>query len=255
VREASFPATFDRSVALDPANKGVAFLTPAHPLVRAVLQRVRTRLWESGARDRVAVRVVAGQHDPGYLVTFTARVQGEDGSLLEEPLLPVWVAVDGAVSRDPIEDEGCFHAPRSVGDGSAWARGHLEEGFDRAVEVATAEAQRRLDDRAAALAQELQAQVARLEADLDRWRAAEQAEAYRRFQQAGSDGAAQLGLFVDDPDAGALATLDQVLAAIEETFADRARQLARAHRVGQVGGPDVVGCLLVVPEALTGGER
>jgi SNF2 family DNA or RNA helicase len=255
VREASFPATFDRSVALDPANKGVAFLTPAHPLVRAVLQRVRTRLWESGARDRVAVRVVAGQRNPGYLVTFTARVQGEDGSLLEEPLLPVWVGVDGAVSRDPIEDEGCFHAPRSVGDGSAWARGHLEEGFDRAVEVATAEAQRRLDDRAAGLAQELQAQVARLGADLELWRAAEQAEAYRRFQQAGSDGAAQLGLFVDDPDAGALATLDQVLAAIEETFTDRVSQLARAHRVGQIGGPDVVGCLLVVPEALAGGER
>jgi len=254
VGDAAFLATFNRAVALDPANKGVAFLTPAHPLVRAVLQRVRARLWEPGAKDRVAVRVVTSG-DPGYLVTFTARVQGEDGSLLEEPLLPVWVGVDGAATGDEGTDERRFRTPGTAGDAAAWARAHLEEGFDGAVRAATLEARRRLDARTAALAEELETQVARLRDDLERWRTAERAEAHRRFERAGAEGPTQLGLFADDPGVGPLATLDETLAAIDRTFDDRSGQLARAHQVGQVAGPDQVGCLLVVPEALLEGVR
>ncbi len=254
VGEGTFLATFDRAVALDPANKGVAFLTPAHPLIRAVLQRVRARLWEPAARDRVAVRVVSSG-DPGYLVTFTARVQSQDGSLLEEPLLPVWVGVGAAASRDQDADERLFRTPGSAGHGAAWARMHLGDGFDAAVRAATAEARRRLDARGTALAEELWTQVARLQADLDGWRAAERAEAQRRFEQAGAEGPAQLGLFADDPGVGPLATLDETLAAIERAFDNRAGQLARAHQVGRVAGPDPVGCLLVVPEERLEGAR
>ena len=249
VGEEPFPATFDRAAALEPANRGVAFLTLAHPLVRAVLQRVRARLWEPGARDRVAVRVTAGG-EPGYLVTFTARVLGEGGGLLEEPLLPVWVGADGTASRDPTADERRFRAPRAVGDAAAWAEAYLQAGFDAAVQAATAEARRRLQARTEGLAAELDAQVSRLRVDLERWREAERAEAHRRFERIGTDGPAQLGLLVDDPDAGALASLGEVLAAIDATFADRASKLAEAHRIGEVAGPDPVGCLLVVPEAL-----
>jgi SNF2 family DNA or RNA helicase len=253
VGDETFEATFDRAVALEPANRGVAFLTPAHPLVRAVLQRVRARLWEPGARDRVAVRVATGG-TPGWLVTFTARVQGEDGGLLEEPLLPVWVDTDGVASRDPAADERRLRGPRTVGAAAAWAEAHLAAGFDAAVQAATAEARRRLQARAETLAAELDAQVTRLRADLERWRAAERAEAHRRFERSGADGPTQLGLLADDPDAGELATLEQVLAAVDATFADRAGRLAQAHRVGEVAGPDPVGCLLIVPAPLLRGS-
>jgi len=255
VSQVPFQATFERSVALEPANKGVHFLTPAHPLVRAVLQRVRARLWVPGARDRVAVRVATGAAEPGYLFTFTARIQGEDGTLLEEPLLPVWVAIDGTVSQDHTADERRFRAPRAGGDAAAWAQAHLEAGFDRAVRVAGGEARRRLDVRGEALGVELQAQVQRLEVDLEHWRDAERAEARRRFERGGADEPAQLGLFADDPAAGPLATLDEALTAIDQIFAERAGQLARAHRVGEVAGPDPVGCLLVVPQTVLEGAR
>lgn len=210
---------------------------------------MRARLWEPGARDRVAVRITT-DGEPGYLVTFIARIQGEDGGLLEEPLLPVWVDADGAASRDPIADERRFRAPRAVGDAAAWAAVHLQAGFDAAVQAATAEARRRLQARTEVLAAELDGQVSRMRIDLERWREAERAEAHRRFQRIGADGPAQLGLLVDDPDAGELASLEEVLAAIDATFADRAGRLAEAHRVGEVAGPDPVGCLLAVPEAL-----
>jgi Helicase conserved C-terminal domain len=253
VGEETFPATFDRAVALAPANRGVAFLTPAHPLVRAVLQRVRARLWEPGARDRVAVRVATGG-EPGWLVTFSARVQGEDGALLEEPLLPVWVGTDGVASRDPADDDRRFRGPRTAGDAAGWAEAHLKAGFDAAVDAAAAEVRRRLQARTESLASELDAQVGRLRLDLERWREAERAEARRRFERTGVEGAAQLGLLADDPDVGELASLDQVLAAIDATFADRADRLAQAHRVGEVAEPEPVGCLLVVPAPLLRGS-
>lgn len=163
--------------------------------------------------------------------------------------------MDGTVSRDEAADERRFRAPRAAGDAAAWAQAHLESGFDQAVDAAGDEARRRLDGRAETLGVELQAQVQRLEADLERWRDAERAEARRRFERGGAEEPAQLGLFADDPAAGPLATLDEAFTAIEEVFAERASQLARAHRVGEVAGPDPVGCLLVVPEAVLGGAR
>jgi SNF2 family DNA or RNA helicase len=255
VSEVPFDATFDRAVALEPANKGVHFLTPAHPLVRAVLQRVRARLWESRARDRVAVRVTAGQGEPGYLFTFIARIQGEDGALLEEPLLPVWVGAHSGMSEDQAADQRRFRTPGTSGDGAAWAEEHLAAGFAAATAATSTEARRRLQHRAAALGEELQAQVERLHADLERWRDAERAEVRRSFEQSGAEGPAQLGLFADDPAVGHLATLDEALAVIDATFADRAGQLARAHRVGEVADPDPVGCVLIVPQAVLGGGR
>jgi hypothetical protein len=162
----------------------------------------------------------------------------------------VWVGADGTASHDPAADERRLRAPRTVGDAAAWAETNLQDGFEVAVQAATTEARRRLQARTEALAAELHGQVTRLRGDLGRWREAERAEAHRRFERTGADRPAQLGLLVDDPDAGELASLDEVLAAIDATFADRAGRLAEAHRVGEVAGPDPVGCLLAVPEAL-----
>jgi hypothetical protein len=202
----------------------------------------------------VAVRVTASPGEPGYLFTFIARIQGEDGALLEEPLLPVWVDAHSGVSEDQRADERRFRTPGTGGDGAAWAEEHLAASFDAATAGASNEARRRLRRRGVALGEELEAQVEQLQADLERWRDAERAEAHRRFEQSGAEGPAQLGLFADDPAIGLLTTLDEALSAIDATFVERAAQLARAHRVGEVGGPDPVGCLLIVPQTVLGGR-
>ena len=131
----------------------------------------------------------------------------------------------------------------------------IKGSFDAATAAASTEARRRLQHRGAALGEELSAQVERLHADLERWRDAERVEIHRRFEQSGAEGPAQLGLFADDPAVGRLTTLDEALAVIDTAFAERAGQLARAHRVGEVAGPDPVGCLLIVPQVVLGGGR
>lgn len=76
----SFEATFSRSVALAAENKGLAFLTPAHPLVRAVLHRVRSGRYNDNPQDRIAVRAItAGQ--PGWLFTGRTGADLEHGQL------------------------------------------------------------------------------------------------------------------------------------------------------------------------------
>ena len=57
-RHRAVPGHLLPRAALDPAQRGIAFLTPVHPLVRAVLQRMRSRLYDGRAADRVAVQPV-----------------------------------------------------------------------------------------------------------------------------------------------------------------------------------------------------
>ena len=52
---------------------------------------VCARLYAPGSADRVVARAVVGE-ESGWLVTFSARVSSNDGQILEEPLLAVYVA-------------------------------------------------------------------------------------------------------------------------------------------------------------------
>ena len=173
--------------ALDPAQRGIAFLTPVHPLVRAVLQRMRSRLYDGRAADRVAVRPVDHGGGEGWLFTAIGRILADDGQLLEEPLIPVFVpreadGLPGEPSQDPDADTRRLRARPARGgpDAAGQARRRLAGGFDAAAAAALKEAARRLHQRAAEVRAQLAADAARLAADLDRWHAAELAEAERR---------------------------------------------------------------------------
>jgi hypothetical protein len=249
----AFLATFTRAVALDPDNRGVAFLTPVHPLVRAVLQRVRVRLYDSRAQDRVAAKPVAGT-STGWLFTATGRIQADDGRLLEEPLIPVFIprlddGTPGPASQDEQADTRWLRVrpARVSGDPGKTARDALSTGFDAARQAAMAEAARRLAQRAQQIRDQLAADAQRLTADLDRWRQVELAEAERRFATGPGD-AVQLSLFADTG-YGAFHTMDEARKIVEEEFTRRREALQRGFGVAEVTGCEPVGCLLCVEAA------
>ncbi|MFC8419458.1 helicase-related protein [Streptomyces sp. NPDC057236] len=251
VPQEAFQATFSRSVALEPEHHGIAFLTPAHPLVRAVLQRVRTRLYDERAANRVAVRPVV-EGDGGWLFTYVGRITSDDGRVLEEPLVPVFVPrnADGtpaAPSQDPTTDLRRLRqrpAPSGSLDIIDKARQELAPEFDTAVLCGQQEASRRIAVRAEALREHLTAQSQRLHADLDRWHTAELAEAERRFATSAGD-SIQLGLFADTGH-GAFHTVDEARAAVDDEFNRRRKALSRGYQVADVTAGEPVGCIVCV---------
>ncbi|MFI7131330.1 helicase-related protein [Nonomuraea sp. NPDC050153] len=244
VPDEPFEATFNRSVALDPANRGLAFLTPVHPLVRAVLQLVRTRLYDEKASDRVAVRAV--EREEGYLFTFVGRVVSDDGRVLEEPFIPVFVPRDGASSHDETADLQLLRqrAVANAVDAVGKARARLAAGFDSAAEHAQQEATRRLTARAEKLQAQLNTEAARVRRDLDRWHEAELAETEHKFAAHFGD-SVQIGLFTDMGH-GAFHSLDEAKAVIDEEFAKRRNSLSRGFQVAPVGSAEPVGCIVRV---------
>jgi len=245
-----FQATFTRSAALDPGNRGIAFLTPVHPLVRAVLQRMRSRLYDGRTGDRVAVHPVPPGSGEGWLFTATGRLAADDGQLLEEPLIPVYVPLNpdgspGEASQDAGTDTLRFRArPARGGPGvPESARERLAGGFEEAAAAALKEAARRLRERAAEVQSQLAADAERLAADLDRWHAAELAEAGRHLGVPG--GTWQPGLFADTG-RGAFRTIEEARALVDEEFRRRRKELATGYGVTDPAAPEPVGCLLLV---------
>lgn len=251
VPAAPFQATFLRAVALNPDHRGVAFLTPVHPLVRAVLQRVRSRLYDAHAKDRVAIRPVAGTGD-GWLFTAVGRLHADDGRVLEEPLVAVFVPrhFDGSPA-DPSSDEEAdtrllrSRPARSTTDLTKMARQRLSAGFDQARTVAISEAHRRLASRARRLQDQLSAEADRLQHDLDRWHRAEIAEVERRFETGSGTAAVQLSLFADLGH-GEFHTLEEAVKIVDEDFARRREGMQRGLAVADIPAPEMVGCLLCV---------
>ncbi|GAA1966276.1 hypothetical protein GCM10009838_25010 [Catenulispora subtropica] len=249
-----FPATFLRSVALDPDNRGVAFLTPVHPLVRAVLQRVRTRLYDPRATDRVAVKAIV-EGPEGWLFTTIGRLQADDGRLLEEPLIPVFVPCGqggkpGEACQDQASDVRRLRVRAAPVESSAAAEAamnRLASGFDAAAEHATREARRRLEERTQQTQDQLQAEAERLMHDLERWKNAELAEAERRFETSAGHGV-QLGLFADVGH-GDFQTLDEARKIVEEEFQLRRDALHTGYSVAATPEPELVGCILLVEAA------
>ncbi|GAA2455834.1 hypothetical protein GCM10010191_88870 [Actinomadura vinacea] len=244
-----FKATFSRAVALHPANRGLAFLTPVHPLVRAVLQRVRTRLYDDGARDRVAVRPISGE-DEGWLFTFVGRIVSDDRRVLEEPLVPVFVPHEEGRPGKASQDEGLDLKrlrQRGVADANgavdkAWHK--LSGSFETAADLAQAEASRRLAHRAEGLRAQLSAEADRLNRDLNRWHKAELAEAERRFSTSVGD-VVQLGLFADMGNEG-FHSLEEAKTLVDEEFDRRRQALSRGFQVADVDPAEPVGCVVCV---------
>ncbi|MGW4891005.1 helicase-related protein [Kitasatospora sp. NPDC004240] len=249
VPEEPFLATFTRDAALDPANHGVAFLTPAHPLVRAVLQRVRARLYEERATDRVAVRAVT-EGGEGWLFTYSGRITADDGRLLEEPLIPVFVPLDddgtpGLPGADEAADlkrlrRRAVPAKEAVDQ----AQKRLSSGFQVAADLGQQEASQRLARRVETVHAQLAADAERLHKDLARWHSAELVAAEQRFASAVGD-TFQLGLFADSGH-GAFHSLEEAKLAVDTEFDRRRTALDRGFQVAEVATSEPVGCIVCV---------
>ncbi|KAA9374899.1 helicase [Microbispora cellulosiformans] len=244
-----FQATFNRAVALDPANRGIAFLTPVHPLVRAALQRVRTRLYDERASDRVAVRPATG--DEGWLFTFVGRIISDERRILEEPLIPVFVPLavgnaPGTPSQDEKLDLQRFRQRGVSGGGEAReeARRKFSASFETATALAQQEANRRLTQRVEHVRRQLSVEADRLKADMDRWHQAELAEAERRFASSYGD-MVQFGLFADLGHGG-FHSLEEAKAMVDAEFDRRRQALSRGFAIAEVDPAEPVGCIVCV---------
>lgn len=144
-------ATFRRDVAVgaqqveDP-DLVPRFLTPAHPLVDAVVRQLR----DDGRDPRFPHRFdVEASSEPGLVLSFILRHVDGDGRTVEEQLEAVEVDSNGQASQTPERDQQRLglHAPPSGHAPDAAAVQRWQDNFTDVVETARGEAQRRAERR------------------------------------------------------------------------------------------------------------
>jgi ERCC4-related helicase len=102
-------ATFRRSEAVRYRTDDVEYITPLHPLARAIAADARRRLLQVYPDGRglpprrLAVRAVSPSERPSVVFTFHGALGDEDGPV-EERILAVRVSPNGDVLGDPIEN-------------------------------------------------------------------------------------------------------------------------------------------------------
>jgi superfamily II DNA or RNA helicase len=147
-------ATFRRDIAVlaadEEESKAPEFLSPAHPLVEATLQRLRDEATDPRFPHRFDVET--GDRE-GLVLSFVARFVDGEGRTVEESLMAVELGLDGSVSHDPVADfqRLGIDAPSSGGVPSVEAIPPWRAAFPRLAEAARAEAERRAEQRRAEL--------------------------------------------------------------------------------------------------------
>lgn len=251
VKELYPAATFRRSVAVE--HPEVEYLTPLHPLVRALAADARRRLLHvyPSVRGlpprRLAARTVGHGEPPSAVFTFLGAIRGGQG-LLEEHLLAVRVDLEGNPLGDPKGNLRWLRA----GDGAGTVdRAALESlfgsRFDALRERAEAEAGRWLRERAAELrrwrAEQADALRRDLEVDVaDRLREIDEEERRSRglIERGG-----QLRLFAAE--GGGPGGFTARRRAVELYRRQRLEELAEFERVEDPPPPRPLGALLLVP--------
>ncbi|HWP37884.1 MAG TPA: helicase-related protein [Gemmatimonadales bacterium] len=250
----AYPAvTFRRSVAVRYKADEVDYVTPLHPLVRALASEARRRLLHvyPGERGlpvrRLAARRVARGEPVSALFTFLASVEGE-GGLLQQDLLAVRVGLDGTIHGDPAANT------RYISDGGAPGEipaGEIErlfaERFDEMRAVALAEARRWIEARVQELRVRRSQQAEMLLRDLERDvadRLQEIDEAERRGRGLVEE-SGQQRLFAEQESRGGF---EARRAAVNAYAEERRRELADFQAVRDPETPRPLGALLLVPE-------
>jgi len=166
-------ATFRRSVAARYRADDVEFITPMHPLVKALAADARRRLLQVYPSTRglpprrLAARTVPPGEPTSVVFTWLGRIEGGAG-LLEEHLIPIRVGLEGQIIGDPEENRRWL-TPDPVGD---VPKGTLEalfrKRFKELLERARREAEAWLRRRAEALRFHRRKQAEMLRQDLER---------------------------------------------------------------------------------------
>lgn len=229
-----YPAvTFRRALAL--AERDLPLVTSAHPLLRALIGRIKVAAEEDGARWRMTALVLPGAR-PGYLCLYLTRFVDGAGGIVEETLLPVFVGLDGAVTAG-AEAERLWRAKplptNPPGDLRARYEPLFELSRERARRAATEEVARVLER----LRRDQVGLVDKLRRDLHRW-----AEGRRDWiERRGHTG--QLELF-----AVSIGWREKNLAQVELKVRQREEELERMGHV-TAGAPEEIAIAAVVGAA------
>ena len=245
-------ATFRRSVAVRHRPDAVDYLTPLHPLVKAVTADVRRRLLHvfAAAHGLPPRRLAATPAPPGesasVVFTFLGSITG-GGGLLEERMLAVRMALNGSVIGTPEENLELVLGEHRRDEFEAGNVVRLfAEGFDGLRDRATATAREWLERASAELGQRRKEQADLLRQDLavdvdDRLREIDEDERLARHP-VGTEGQQQL-FPTQTTRGGFRARRDAVGLAAEQ----RQTELAAFERVERQGAPRPLGALLLLP--------
>jgi superfamily II DNA or RNA helicase len=251
---AAYPrATCRRSIAVKTQAAEVEFLTPLHPLLRAIAEDARRRLLyvypdEIGLpAKRLAARRMAAPRPPAILFTFLGLVEGN--GVIEERLVTVRFGLDGTVQADEEEDRALLADTGPPGEvPAATLQSLFIEVFDRLYQQATEEAARRLAARVRAI-QSRRAEEARLlREDMlayaeDRRRELDEEERLVTGREDRATG--QQFLWAAQPRATGL---DARRAAIDTFVNRRQEEIAEFETVRDPAPPRPLGALFLVPE-------
>lgn len=248
-----YPAvTFRRSIAARMRAEEVEFITPLHPLVRALAADARRRLLQvyPDARGlpprRLAVRLVPAGEAPSVVFTWLGRIGG-GGGLLEEHLLAIRIGIDGNILGSPEEnlrwlkpDKGGEVPPEDL-------RRLFETCFEALREKARAEARQWLLHRAEKLRTHRMQQASVLRQELerdvaDRFKEIDEEEKRARGM---IEDTGQQRLFAEREIRGGFGARRE---AVEAYRRQRLEEIAEFERVDEPSSPQPLGALFLVPE-------
>ncbi len=246
-------ATTRRSIAAAEPADALEYLTPLHPLVQAVAADARRRFLQVYPDERglppkrLAARRVPADHPAAVLFTFHGAVAGPEG-VIEEDVLPVRVDLEGRTIGDPEADAEFLRDTATPGEVPHDALEPFREQFEKLLDVAAAEALRRLTalagnlrKRRSALAQELRRDAEAYRSDRLRELEEEAVRARGQFEQSG-----QIRLWgLDDPKRYSVKAKRE---AVELHYQARMEEIEAYETVYEPEPPRPVGAMFLVPE-------
>ncbi len=251
-------ATFRRSVAVQYRAEEVEYLTPLHPLVRALAADARRRFLQvyPSVRGlpprRLAARLVEGNEPPSVLFTFLATVEG-GGGLREEHILGIRLTPAGELLGDPKDNLRFLSADRPGEVSRQRLEGIFAPCFARLYELACAEALKWVQQRAEELRHRRaeQAELLRRELEVDVADRLREIEEEERRARGMVEASGQLWLFSPEPEGERGAGGFAARRALVESYREKRREeIAAFERVEEPFPPRPLGALFLVP----GGE-
>jgi hypothetical protein len=250
-------ATCRRSVAVKGQPTEVEFLTPLHPLLRAIAEDARRQFLyvypDAGglAAKRLAARRTPAGHPPAILFAFLGVVEGN--GIIEERLITVRLALDGSVHGNEDEDRVLLGDTASPGEvASVTLQSLFAQAFDRLYQQAGEEAIQRLATRGQAIGSRRVEEARLLREDMlayaeDRRRELDEEERLLTGREDRATG--QQFLWAAEPRA---TRLDARRAAIDTFVNQRQAEIAEFEAVRDPAPPRPLGALFLVPEGMEG---
>ncbi len=247
-------ATFRRSVAVRYRKDEVDYITPFHPLVRAISKDARRRLLQVYSLSRglpprrLAARTIDDADGPSILFTFYGLIGSEDGTA-EERILAVRVSSNGETIGDPIANLR-YLAESPSSDEVSWDKIQNLFGtcFEDMRERATQAARNWLFSRAEEIrlnrSKQAESMLKELESDAaDRIREIEEEEkkARRLIEESG-----QQRLFGDESGPGPRSFAARK-AAVESFKKLRQEEIEKFRRLSDPAPPQPLGALFLIP--------